>query len=275
MNVFSRTDDAQGPVRRGFTLIELLVVIAIIAILAAILFPVFAKAREKARQISCASNEKQLGLGIMQYTEDNDELMPYRQAPVGAGVGAEAGDWEVTIYPYVKSIAVYQCPSNPSNQQVSYANNNYSGQAASAAAPFPYYASYGANRGPDRPFVDPDDAGGGATPLAALTAPASTIGLVESTYTYTDFNVNSSYFVNGSTSALFAGHTTFSNYLFLDGHVKAMHPMDTLDTTDGGSNTTVNMWTNDNKPFVGQSGCSAIGLCSGFQVLQDGVNNYH
>ena len=62
--------------RLGFTLIELLVVIAIIAILAAILFPVFAQAREKARQISCISNEKQIGLAALQYTQDYDELMP-------------------------------------------------------------------------------------------------------------------------------------------------------------------------------------------------------
>jgi prepilin-type N-terminal cleavage/methylation domain-containing protein len=64
---------------RAFTLIELLVVIAIIAILAAILFPVFAQAREKARAIDCISNEKQLGLAFMQYTQDNDEKFPFAE----------------------------------------------------------------------------------------------------------------------------------------------------------------------------------------------------
>jgi prepilin-type N-terminal cleavage/methylation domain-containing protein/prepilin-type processing-associated H-X9-DG protein len=93
----------------GFTLIELLVVIAIIAILAAILFPVFAKAREKARQTSCASNLKQLGLAIMQYTQDADESFPpgmVNGQPNGQG-------WAGELYSYVKSTGVFACPSDP------------------------------------------------------------------------------------------------------------------------------------------------------------------
>ena len=95
----------------GFTLIELLVVIAIIAILAAILFPVFAKAREKARQISCASNLKQLGLASLQYAQDNDETL----AIAGWGGGGTPTFWHWAIYPYVKSFNVYKCSDDPSN----------------------------------------------------------------------------------------------------------------------------------------------------------------
>ncbi len=102
--------------RKGFTLIELLVVIAIIAILAAILFPVFAKAREKARQSSCLSNAKQLGLGYLQYAQDYDERMPAGigyWTPYQVQPGADRGDnpWYTNIYPYVKNGQVYVCPS--------------------------------------------------------------------------------------------------------------------------------------------------------------------
>src|SRR6187402_4197 len=90
--------------RSAFTLIELLVVIAIIAILAAILFPVFAKVREKARQTSCASNLKQIGLAITQYTQDYDECLPGR---VMGNWPDETQSFRVLIYPYVKSTKVY------------------------------------------------------------------------------------------------------------------------------------------------------------------------
>jgi prepilin-type N-terminal cleavage/methylation domain-containing protein/prepilin-type processing-associated H-X9-DG protein len=87
--------------RRGFTLIELLVVIAIIAILAAILFPVFAQAREKARQISCASNERQIGLAILEYTQDYDETYPLAWIDTHPdNIGGNA--WSYSIQPYIK-----------------------------------------------------------------------------------------------------------------------------------------------------------------------------
>ncbi len=97
--------------RSAFTLIELLVVIAIIAILAAILFPVFARARENARRSSCQSNMKQMGLGILQYSQDYDENIPrnwvngYNGDPVGI-------KWMDVIQPYVKSTQLFNCPSD-------------------------------------------------------------------------------------------------------------------------------------------------------------------
>src|ERR1700710_862380 len=87
--------------RRGFTLIELLVVIAIIAILAAILFPVFAQAREKARQASCLSNEKQIGLAILAYVQDYDETYP--QGSYMDPTDTSPTPWMHTVDPYVKS----------------------------------------------------------------------------------------------------------------------------------------------------------------------------
>jgi len=97
--------------RLGFTLIELLVVIAIIAILAAILFPVFATAREKARQTSCASNLKQLGIGLIQYCQDYDENLPYGNRSFNMGVWRELG-WAGPVYPYVKATGVFRCPDD-------------------------------------------------------------------------------------------------------------------------------------------------------------------
>ena len=96
----------------GFTLIELLVVIAIIAILAAILFPVFATAREKARQSSCASNMKQLGLAFIQYGQDYDEMLPFGTDTSGGVPVGDAIGWTPQVYGYIKSTAVYACPDD-------------------------------------------------------------------------------------------------------------------------------------------------------------------
>src|SRR3569623_1503038 len=106
--------------KSGFTLIELLVVIAIIAILAAILFPVFAQAREKARAISCLSNVKQINLGFMMYMQDYDETWLYRP---GGSARDECGwryvcdadapyeNWDIVVQPYLKNYQITACPS--------------------------------------------------------------------------------------------------------------------------------------------------------------------
>ncbi|MDQ3814841.1 MAG: DUF1559 domain-containing protein, partial [Armatimonadota bacterium] len=102
-------------VKRGFTLIELLVVIAIIALLAAILFPVFARARENARKTSCQSNLKQIGLGMAQYSQDYDEMMvPLRwcyNCSIGPTPANDAMPFQALIFPYVKSAQLFRCPS--------------------------------------------------------------------------------------------------------------------------------------------------------------------
>lgn len=99
---------------RGFTLIELLVVFAIISILAAILFPVFTRARENARRASCQSNLKQIGLSIFQYTQDYDEKFPLYN------YNTDMRGWVERIQPYIKSLQILQCPSETTNGSSSF-----------------------------------------------------------------------------------------------------------------------------------------------------------
>ena len=144
---------------QAFTLIELLVVIAIIAILAAILFPVFQKVRENARRTSCLSNEKQLGLAFTQYTQDYDEQYPSGViAGTGVGLHSYGQGWGGQIYTYVKSVGVYKCPDDSTSVQ---ANNGYT------ASPVSY--AYNANAVTH---------GSGAS-LSQFNAPASTVLLCE------------------------------------------------------------------------------------------------
>ncbi len=236
----NRLNDSATSPKSGFTLIELLVVIAIIAILAAILFPVFASARDKARQTACTSNLKQLGLGFMQYVQDYDETFPCgttQTATTSGGMG-----WAGQVYPYVKSVGVFTCPSD------TYKNNS---------GPTFTVGSYGYNQ-----HLDAGPGAGnpaGIMPLSKLTAPTMTVCLFEVTgnlipngLTY-GFATNEAFScagigynngaLNGANPALGGGYATgdmgtpftvavtikaarhagAANWLACDGHVKWIH----------------------------------------------------
>ena len=172
--------------RRGFTLIELLVVIAIIAILAAILFPVFAQAREKGRQASCLSNEKQLGLAIMQYCQDYEETFPVGFRQDSNWVNQ---NWPIIVQPYIKNLGVFVCPSDASagnpapsaggspgwaGVAISYAANGYTGAGwDNSQNSFPLLGVMGISGGGWL------DQGAGAASIAAVVRPADTILIAE------------------------------------------------------------------------------------------------
>jgi prepilin-type N-terminal cleavage/methylation domain-containing protein len=205
--------------RSGFTLIELLVVIAIIAILAAILFPVFAKAREKARQTTCSSNLKQLGLAFVQYVQDYDEVFPDSS---GRQMNQAPNNWTDQIYNYVKSDGIYQCPDDPY-----------------AASPT---VSYGMNEN----LVDDPNIGQRAATLSDLRSPALTVLLDES-----DTNATEDPSAGTASGAVTANpisynqhdkSTNLANYLGADGHVKALRSEKVSSGT--GSSFPGNGWQN-------------------------------
>lgn len=230
---------------KAFTLIELLVVIAIIAILAAILFPVFAKVREKARQTSCASNEKQIGLAIMQYVEDYDEIMPNRNVNP-----ATSASWRLGLTPYVKSVKVFSCPSNPNTNIISYDGTYSSSYLCNYTANGEYGQNFSMQYAGQNGRGVFGDSGAPGVPLASLQAPSQTIAVSEGTHEgYPDMNVMNHY----NSLDFFAGHVDISNYLFADGHVKALKPMATMNECDpaGCTPKQINMWTADNSSFTG------------------------
>jgi len=244
---------------QAFTLIELLVVIAIIAILAAILFPVFAQAREKARAISCASNEKQIGLAILQYVQDFDEMFPKSQGNQGKAAPNHdiwSDTWVDVIQPYVKSYDVFRCPDDP-NTTIP-AADSWEGVGV----------SYDANSDNDFPghWVAYGPFGYGSVPgdfwnynsetLGQIVMPADCIMVAErhngdalkagvenateynSSFTETSWaSIDEALIPDGTrppapypfgpNGAVSASHQGRANFLFSDGHVKAIVPSNT------------------------------------------------
>jgi prepilin-type N-terminal cleavage/methylation domain-containing protein/prepilin-type processing-associated H-X9-DG protein len=240
--------------RRAFTLIELLVVIAIISILATILFPVFAQAREKARATSCSSNLRQLATAVLMYTQDSDESFPLGTP------NAWTGSWPVQVSPYVQSLAIFRCPDDSDMTQPSWTDGW-------AGVPISYTANG---------FIDGDVDGKAPIPMkgvmtmaqdkispvnrsqASITKPSETILLTEK------FNTdvlaaggwgNLSSFAPGAITvgtpkwdglaaneipngtlpatnkwptgpdgSISAHHHGMANFAFCDGHVKTMRP---------------------------------------------------
>ena len=202
--------------KTGFTLIELLVVIAIIAILAAILFPVFARARENARRASCQSNLKQIGLSWQMYVQDYDSRLPVYE---GAAYGADwtSGSVMPLLAPYVKNGQIFYCPNGRNGQPVS--------AYGDALSPW-HYAQYGTHYGMPWGYRPGKAAlinlAGGGSPLmidevqqpSLLCLMAETRFDATSGYGYGQFDCGT---LNYN---VFEAHFDGSNYAFLDGHVK-------------------------------------------------------
>lgn len=187
--------------RRGFTLIELLVVIAIIAILAAILFPVFAKAREKARQTSCLNNLRQLGTALLSYSQDYDGLIPPALSD-----GPQYYTWPLLLQPYIKNMQIYYCPSAPSTVEWINDSHTYdtSWNASGWPGSGPPICSYVMN------------ANLGKLPIDSLTAPAETV--VYSDGIWLDTWWNTAGMMTRISRA--ARHNDGVNISYADGHAK-------------------------------------------------------
>jgi len=193
----------------GFTLIELLVVVAIISLLAAILFPVFSRARENARRASCMSNMKQIGLAFMMYAQDYDEKLPDSYAN---------DNWQEPLFPYLKNAQILRCPSTPKEPSDSH---------VSSSKPFDYrWPTYAIDGHGNNGMLRTN-----GLPLAAIDEPSVTWLLVESKnadyyesrgygMSYVKLYEKSEANVYSETDVDFERHLGGSNITYADGHVK-------------------------------------------------------
>jgi len=267
------------------------VVIAIISILAAILFPVFATAREKARQTQCASNMKQLAMAMVQYSQDYDETTVSTTYINHTGCWTSYS-WRFALYPYVKSAGVYTCSSNTTGpNQIDYlSTGDCTNKMFGLTGLFVDYianANLGRNGSKQYPGWCVGDCknpgnGGIGRPLAATTytnsypyaadmnssasavsqiaAPAQCIAFLEQVPTITTSNNPIEEAVadylditnTASTNSFYAGHSGLTNYAFCDGHVKALKPLMTLSNADGGTAPS-NYWERNGYSFSDQT----------------------
>lgn len=201
--------------RRAFTLIELLVVIAIIAILAAILFPVFAKAREKARATSCLSNTKQLGLAAMQYVQDYDELYFPRYQPIAVYPAPAGAIWWLPrpnqpslLDPYIKNVQISGCPSLPGRNGYGYNVILIGGNISMAQI-----------KTPSEMILFEDDTFG------SMTAYLPSQGLANWGANFVDPPGTTGAAIVWGTNCPYGRHNDGANFGFCDGHSKWLKPI--------------------------------------------------
>jgi prepilin-type N-terminal cleavage/methylation domain-containing protein len=190
-----RSPEQEGTLPRkhctGFTLIELLVVIAIIAILAAILFPVFAQAREKARQATCLSNMKQIGLASNLYVQDYDETFPGHNWPQGEGLHALPDGrryrghvgWPLLFYPYIKNLGVFICPSDDNPRDGWTDNGKANPYNNTWGKPIPLSYSENADI-----YLTPLEFNGAPLKLAEITFPSDTYWIADARFSFVGFH---------------------------------------------------------------------------------------